>query len=94
MCRCNERLKGNNKLKDLSVCESEEHGRRVFGWVYDTLMESGTVETNGRTEGGTRPGRTRKKLKDLSATPPTPDHHSERWRQKGFVIKNFYFILL
>jgi hypothetical protein len=34
--------------------------------VYVTPMESDTVETSGRTEGDTRPGRTRKKPKDLS----------------------------
>ncbi len=38
--------------------------------MYVTLMESDEVDPNGRTdyavEGGTRPGRTRKKPKDLS----------------------------
>jgi len=36
------------------------------GGVYVTLMESDTVDPSGRTEGGTRPGRTWKKPKDLS----------------------------
>jgi hypothetical protein len=35
--------------------------------VYATLMGSDAVEPSGRAEGGTRPGRTRKKPKDLSA---------------------------
>ena len=46
------------KPKDLSACESEESGRGEGGGVYDTLMESDTVEPSGRTEGVTRPGRT------------------------------------
>jgi hypothetical protein len=54
------------KPKDLSVCESEERGCGEGGGVYVTLMESDTVESSGRTEGDTRPGRTWKKPKDLS----------------------------
>ena len=34
--------------------------------MYVTLMESDTVESGGRTEEDTRPGRTWKKPKDLS----------------------------
>jgi hypothetical protein len=35
--------------------------------MYATLMESGVIEPSGRAERGTRPGRTRRKPKDLSA---------------------------
>ncbi len=35
--------------------------------MYATLMESGVIEPSGRTERGTRPGRTCRKPKDLSA---------------------------
>ena len=46
--------------------------------VYATLMESGSVESSGRTEGDTRPGRTRRKPKKLSVC-----ESEERGRGEG-----------
>jgi hypothetical protein len=42
--------------------------------VYVTLMESDTVEPSGHTEGGTSPGRTLKKPKDLSVSESEDSH--------------------
>jgi hypothetical protein len=46
--------------------------------VYGTLMESDSVEPSGRTEGDTRPGRTRRKPKNLSVC-----ESEERGRGEG-----------
>ena len=58
---------GRNQWTSVTACDREECGRQEGGGVYATLMESDAVYSSGRTEGDTRPGRTHKKPKDLSA---------------------------
>ena len=47
------------------MCVSEDRGHGEGGGVYATPMVSDTLHPYGLTEEVTRPGRTRKKTKDL-----------------------------
>ncbi len=58
------------KPRNLSTSESEEHGYWEGVGVYDTLIQSDTVQEYGRVKAGTRPVgvEIHKKPKDLSVS--------------------------
>jgi hypothetical protein len=62
--------------------------------VYVTLMESDTEEPNCRAEGGTRPGRTRKKPEDLSALRVRVGCARSETQNDDFILKVSEMILL